>query len=109
MLLISFSREGWEQWGLDYEPLIPERMPVLLDDDLLFEDESGPRPTVVANAWLRELPINGVPAWRSWWAYARGLAPWLEFLQRHGVDPSGTAMNCVPRSEGSPSTASPAR
>ncbi|MEV5048680.1 site-specific integrase [Streptomyces griseoincarnatus] len=89
MLLISFSREGWEQWGLDYEPLIPERMPVLLDDDLLFEDESGPRPTVVANAWLRELPINGVPAWRSWWAYARGLAPWLEFLQRHGVDPFG--------------------
>jgi hypothetical protein len=34
MLLISFSREGWEQWGLDYEPLIPERMPVLIDTEI---------------------------------------------------------------------------
>ncbi|MER6031543.1 site-specific integrase [Streptomyces sp. NPDC001851] len=89
MLLISFSREGWEQWGLDYEPLIPERMPILIDDDLRFEDESGPRATVVANTWLRELPINKVPAWRSWWAYARALLAWLEFLQRYGVDPYG--------------------
>lgn len=89
MLLISFSREGWEQWGLDFEPLIPEHMPVLIDDDLNFEDEHGRRATTVANAWLQELPVNKVPAWRSWWAYARAVQPWLEFLQRHGVDPFG--------------------
>jgi hypothetical protein len=75
--------------GRKVEPLIPERMPVLIDDDLRFEDASGPRASVVANAWLRELPISGVPAWRSWWAYARALVPWLDFLQRHGVDPFG--------------------
>ncbi|MFH8410148.1 hypothetical protein ACH4FX_36035 [Streptomyces sp. NPDC018019] len=47
--------------GLDYEPLIPERVPVLIDNDLRFEDEAGLRATVVASAWLRELPVNKVP------------------------------------------------
>ena len=41
-------------------PLIPERMPVLIDDDLRFEDGPGaPRPAVVVNRWLRELPASG--------------------------------------------------
>jgi hypothetical protein len=44
-LVHFFSAEGWQSWGLDGEPLIPERMPVLFDDDFLFEDEGGPRAT----------------------------------------------------------------
>lgn len=64
-------------------------MPVLLDDDLRFEDARGRRATTVVNDWLRELPINKVPAWRSWWAYARAVVPWLEFLRRYGVDALG--------------------
>ena len=37
--------------------------PVLIDDDLRFEDGPGsPRPSVAANRWLRELPSSGTPA-----------------------------------------------
>ncbi len=62
-------------------PLVPEGMPVLVDDDLLFEDWPGcPRPAAVVNRWLRELPACGVPAPRSWAAYARAVKDWVEFL-----------------------------
>lgn len=43
MLINLFSAQGWESWGLDHRPLIPERMPVLIDDDLRFEDGPGRR------------------------------------------------------------------
>jgi hypothetical protein len=36
MILIFFSSQGWESWDIANRPLIPERMPVLVDDDLLF-------------------------------------------------------------------------
>lgn len=39
MLVHFFSSEGWQSWGLGSQPLIPERMPVLIDDDFLFADE----------------------------------------------------------------------
>ncbi|MFJ9839334.1 site-specific integrase, partial [Kitasatospora sp. NPDC101155] len=60
-------------------------MPVLVDDDLLFEDERGLRPTTVVNQWLRELPTNGAPARNSWEYYARTARDWMEFLAGHGV------------------------
>ncbi|MFJ3840609.1 hypothetical protein ACIPY6_34585 [Streptomyces sp. NPDC090054] len=66
MLVHFFSSEGWQAWGLDGEPLIPERMPVLFDDDFLFEDEGGPRATRAVNAWLRTLPSSGAPSPNSW-------------------------------------------
>ncbi|WP_405959433.1 hypothetical protein [Streptomyces sp. NBC_00868] len=50
-----FSAEGWQSWGLDGEPLIPERMPVLFDDDFLFEDEGGPRATRAVKSCLQRL------------------------------------------------------
>lgn len=62
-------------------------MPVLVDDDLRFEDEHGPRPTVAVNAWLRELPISGVPAAKSWKSYAQSMRSWLEFLAARSVHP----------------------
>jgi hypothetical protein len=37
MLINLFSAQGWESWGLEHHPLIPERMPVLIDDDLRAE------------------------------------------------------------------------
>jgi len=40
-------------------------MPVLVDDDLRFEDDDGVRPSVAVNRWLRELPSSGCPAPRS--------------------------------------------
>jgi hypothetical protein len=46
-------------------------MPVLIDDDLRFEDESGERPTVAMNRWLRELPVSGAPARKTWLTYAQ--------------------------------------
>jgi hypothetical protein len=50
MQLIDFSAAGWESWDLARRLLIRERMPVLVDDDLLFEDSPGsPRPTVLVN------------------------------------------------------------
>jgi len=35
MFLTFFSSRGWESWDVEHRPLIPERMPVLIDDDLL--------------------------------------------------------------------------
>jgi site-specific recombinase XerD len=66
-------------------PTIAEQMPVLVDDDLLFEDASGPRPSVAVNRWLRELPTSGCPAPASWVYYARTVRSWMEFLAEHGV------------------------
>lgn len=86
VILSFFSSRGWESWGLERRPLIPERMPVLVDDDLRFEDGPAvPRPAVAVNRWLRELPGSGAPAPSSWESYARVLKEWVEFLADHGV------------------------
>ncbi|MFD5030007.1 hypothetical protein ACFWM0_06210 [Streptomyces sp. NPDC058405] len=90
MHLINYSRVGWESWDVERQPLIPERMPILLDDDLRFEDAPGVlRPTTVGNRWLRELPLNGAPAARTWRNNASSLYEWMTFLQDRGVHPLG--------------------
>ncbi|TSB26604.1 site-specific integrase [Streptomyces benahoarensis] len=90
MQLINFSAAGWESWDVSRQPLIRDRMPVLVDDDLRFEDSPGaPRPALVANRWLRELPMNGAPAVRTWQNNAGCLRDWLRFLKDRGVDPLG--------------------
>jgi hypothetical protein len=72
MIMNFFSSQGWESWDVAHRPLIPERMPVLVDTDLRFEGGPGaPRPTTVVNRWLRELPASGAPAPNSWETYAR--------------------------------------
>ncbi|WP_233273661.1 hypothetical protein [Streptomyces broussonetiae] len=93
--LPSRPAEGWQSWGLDGEPLIPERMPVLFDDDFLFEDESGPRATRAVNAWLRTLPSSGAPSPNSWRAYALAARDWLMHLRRHRVAVFGTRQELV--------------
>lgn len=86
MILSFFSSRGYESWGIEHRPLIPERMPVLIDNDLRFDDGPGdPRPTVVVNRWLRGLPSGGCPAPSSWASYARVVKAWVEFLAEHGV------------------------
>ncbi|MGW3926488.1 site-specific integrase [Streptomyces microflavus] len=86
MQWISFSPAGWQSWDLSRQPLIREQMPVLIDDDLLFEDgPSSPRPTVYVNKWLSEMPINGAPAVRTWENGAGCLCEWMAFLQDRGV------------------------
>ena len=86
VILTFFSARGWQAWDVEHRPLIPEGMPVLIDDDLLFEDgPAAPRPTVVVNRWLRELPASGAPAPSSWETYARVVKEWTEFLAEHGV------------------------
>ena len=86
MILTFFSSRGWESWDVERRPLIPERMPVLVDEDLRFEDGPGmPRPAVAVNQWLRELPASGAPAPNSWENYARAIKEWMEFLTEHGV------------------------
>ncbi|MFE9429001.1 tyrosine-type recombinase/integrase [Kitasatospora sp. NPDC006697] len=65
-------------------------MPVLIDDDLQFEDVGRPRATVAANLWLRELPISGAPSPNTWKTYAQALKSWLEFLAKVGVHPFGS-------------------
>jgi hypothetical protein len=86
--LIEFSSSGWEDWDVEHRPLLRERMPVLIDDDLRFEDDGGvQRPTTVVNAWLRELPVSGAPSPRSWRIYAEAARAWLEFLAQRGVGP----------------------
>lgn len=85
MKLIFFISTGWEAWALKHRQVIPEGMPVLVDDDLRFEDGPTPRPTVAVNRWLQELPAGGAPAARTWEAYARALKAWMEFLAERGV------------------------
>ncbi|WP_219825366.1 site-specific integrase [Nonomuraea typhae] len=86
VIMSFFSSRGWESWDVEHRPVIPEGMPVLVDDDLLFEDgAAAPRPAAVVNRWLRELPASGAPAPSSWENYARVLKQWMEFLAEHGV------------------------
>jgi len=85
MELIFFSSSGWESWDVQRRPVIPDGMPVLVDDDLAFEDASGPRPATMVNRWLRELPSSGCPAPSSWESYARVLRSWMEFIAQFGV------------------------
>ncbi|MGH3999153.1 MAG: hypothetical protein ACRDTJ_17050, partial [Pseudonocardiaceae bacterium] len=86
MILSFFSSQGFDSWDVEHRPVIPERMPVLIDDDLRFEDGPGaPRPTVVVNRWLRSLPASGCPAPSSWASYAGVVKAWMEFLADHGV------------------------
>ena len=63
----------------------PDRMPVLVDDDLRFDDGGGPRPAVAVNRWLRELPSSGAPSAGTWAVYARVLRDWMEFCAGHGT------------------------
>jgi site-specific recombinase XerD len=86
VILSFFSSQGWESWDVEHWPVIPERMPVLIDDDLRFEDGPGePRAAVAVNRWLRGLPSSGCPAPSSWASYAGVVKAWVEFLADHGV------------------------
>src|ERR1019366_3868626 len=80
-----FSRAGWQDWGLAAEPAIPDRMPQLVDDDLIFEDAGVPRPSVAANQWLRELPVSGAHSPGTWAVYARALRDWMAFVLTLGI------------------------
>jgi hypothetical protein len=51
-----------------------------VDEDLRFEDATGLRPAAVMNRWLRELPVSGAPAPKTWRTYAQVLKGWAEFL-----------------------------
>jgi site-specific recombinase XerD len=83
---MRYRSAGWDAWDVGSKPLIAEQMPILIDDDLLFEDSGVQRATVAVNRWIRELPVSGAPSPLTWLAYARALQGWLEFLRRHGVD-----------------------
>lgn len=85
MLVITYCSAGWESWDVESRPLVTEQMPVLVDEDLLFEDQDISRPTVAVNRWLRELPVSGAPSPRTWHTYARVLRSWLEFVSSHQV------------------------
>ncbi|BAJ29279.1 hypothetical protein KSE_34720 [Kitasatospora setae KM-6054] len=60
-------------------------MPLVFDDDLLFEDARGTRETVAVNRWACELPTSGVPAANSWPTYVRAVREWKEFAALYGV------------------------
>jgi integrase len=85
VILHYFDRAGWEKWGLRERPLIRQQMPVLFDDDLRFEDAAGPRPTAVMNRWLRELPVSGASAPKTWRTYAQVLKGWAEFVEQRRI------------------------
>jgi integrase len=85
MILGFFTSRGWRSWDVSDRPVLPEDMPMLVDDDLLFEDERGRRATAVVNRWLRELPASGCPAPRSWAVYARVVRDWAVFGAERGI------------------------
>ena len=85
MLMTLFSSRGWESWDVGYQPAVPEGMPVLVDEDLRFDDGGVPRPVTAVNQWLRELPASGCASPLSWVTYGRALRDWLEFTAARGV------------------------
>lgn len=86
MFLGFFDSRGFESWEVEHPPVIPERMPFLVDDDLRFEDGPGaPRASTAVNRWLRELPSSGAPAPKTWAYYARVVKAWMEFCAGRGV------------------------
>lgn len=88
MHMSSFTPRGWESWNVSRQPLIRTGMPILIDDDLNFEDALGsPRPAVYGNRWLRKLPLEGASAVRTWENHAGCLCEWMTFLQGRGVHP----------------------
>lgn len=84
--MILFEVQGWESWNVDRRPVTPDGMPVLIDDDLVLEDASGPRPAALVNRWLRELPSSGCSSPSSWPTYGRALRAWIEFLTERGIE-----------------------
>src|SRR5436305_7225539 len=90
MHLTFFPPAGWEDCDIEHQPAIRRDMPVLIDDDLRFDDDGGPRAAVAANLWLRERPISGAPAANSWEVYARALKGWMEFVADRGIPVFGT-------------------
>jgi integrase len=86
MELGFFSSVGWESWGVEARPAIPEGMPVLVDDDLRFDGDGGPRASVAVNRWLRELPFSGAPSPGTWAVYARVLRDWMTFCAEYGTN-----------------------
>ena len=86
MILHHYDSKGWEGWDIRAVPLIPDGMPILVDDDLRFEDRNVCRPATVMSRWLRELPVSGASSPRTWQAYAAVLKGWAEFLAARGVD-----------------------
>jgi len=95
ILVHYFSSEGSASWRLSGEPLIPEQIPVLIDDDFPFEDTYRPRATRAVNRWLRSLPSSDAPFPNSWRAYALAVRDWLVHLRRHGVPVFGTPEDLV--------------
>jgi hypothetical protein len=85
VLLSYFSPDGCDEWDLRGRPVIRAGMPVLVDEDLRFEDGQGPRPSTVMNRWLRELPVSGAASPRTWRAYAQVLKAWVEFPEARGA------------------------
>src|ERR1039458_9941132 len=85
MQLTFFSRTGWQDWDVAAKPAIADRVPQLVDDDLIFENAGVPRPSVAANRWLRELPVSGAAAPSTWAKYARALRDWMTFLAVLGI------------------------
>jgi integrase len=83
--LTIFTSAGWEAWDVEARPAIPDRMPILVDDDLSFDDGGVPRPSVAVNRWLRELPTSGAPAPGTWAVYARILRDWMVFCADRGT------------------------
>ena len=89
VLLHYFDPAGCDEWDLRDRSLIRSGMPTLIDEDLRFEDEHGPRPATVINRWLRDLPVSGAPSPRTWRTYAGVLKAWVEFLAARGFDVFG--------------------
>jgi hypothetical protein len=66
MILNFFSSCGWQEWDVERQPLVPEGMPALVDDDLLFEDSpAAPRATTVVNRRLRDETIAELVDFKS--------------------------------------------
>ena len=63
--------------------MIPELMLILVDNNLMFDSDGGPRPSITVYRWLLELPVSDAPLPNMCTVYSQVLRAYMVFCSRH--------------------------
>jgi hypothetical protein len=94
MMITLYSSGGWESWDVAQRPVMPEGMPVLIDDDLRFDDGGVARPsrTPERPGWQSCPPRRRTPI-RDLHHKNAGRRGWKRHPPRHIIHPPGNGVN----------------
>ncbi|WP_116765304.1 tyrosine-type recombinase/integrase [Arthrobacter sp. H-02-3] len=83
---IHFHLDGADAAHLQGDLRIPEGTPLIIDDDLLFQDSDKNRPSWIVNAWIINRSHEPRISTRTLNIYLGALLAWLVFLRRNGFE-----------------------